>query len=56
MKSDGLEPDEVISGGYCGGDRRRPARVLGNHLSGSPGSVIDGSREKSGFVNLELIS
>lgn len=54
VKSDRFEPDEVITRRDCGGDGRRPGRILGDHLTVSPESVEYRTGEQSSFVDLEL--
>lgn len=53
MERDRLKPDEVAARGYGGRDGRRPGRVVGDHLAGTPGAIIDGAREETGFIDLE---
>ena len=53
MESNGLETDEVVAGGHSAWDGRGPGRVVSNHLAVSPLAVVDGTRQETGFVNLE---
>ena len=53
VERDGLEADEVVARGHARGDRRRPGRVLVDHLAGAPVAVGDGAVEQAGLVDLE---
>lgn len=54
MKSNGLKADQVIAAGNGARNRCRPAVVLGNHLSGTPGTSVHSPGQKSRLINLEL--
>ena len=56
VESDRLEADEVVARGDACGDRRRPARVLRDHLAGSPLAGVDGAGEETRLVDLEPLS
>ena len=53
MESNGLETDEVVAGGHSAWNGCGPGRVVSNHLAVSPLAVVDGTRQETGFVNLE---
>ena len=53
MQGDRLEADEVVARGDGGRDRRRPGRVLVDHLARAPVAVADRAREEAGLVDLE---
>lgn len=53
MQSNRLEADEVVAGRDRGRDRGRPRGVVSDHLAVGPAAIEDGTREKTGFVNLE---
>ena len=53
VERDGLEADEVVAGGDRGRDRRRPGRVVGDHLAVGPRAAVDGAGEEPGLVDLE---
>lgn len=55
MDGESLEPDHVVAIGRCGGDRRRPRGVVVDHLARAPDAVCDGSRDQTGFVDLEPV-
>ena len=56
VESDRLKADEVVARGDACGDRRRPARVLRDHLAGSPLAGVDGAGEETRLVDLEPLS
>lgn len=53
MQGDRLEPDEVVARGHGGRDRRRPRRVVRDHLAGGPLAAADGARQQTSLVDLE---
>lgn len=54
VKSDGLEADEVVTGGDGRRDRGRPGAVLLDHETVGPGTRIDAAADETLLVNLEL--
>lgn len=53
VQSNRLEADEVVARRDGRGDRRRPGRVLVDHLASRPVAVADRARQKAGLVDLE---
>ena len=53
VERDGLEADEVVAGGHARGDRRRPGRVLVDHLARAPVAVSNRARDQARLVDLE---
>ena len=54
MERDGLEADEVVTGGDGARDRGRPGGVLLDHKTVGPEAVVDGAVDETLLVNLEL--
>ena len=54
VQRDRLEADEVVARGHAARDRRRPGRVLVDHLAGAPVAVTDRAGEQASLVDLEL--
>ena len=53
VESDGLEADEVVARGHARRDRRRPGRVVGDHLARAPEPVADRAVDQPGLIDLE---
>lgn len=54
VKRNGLETDEIVAARHSLRNGRGPGRVLGNHDTVTPDTVVDGAVDETRLVDLEL--